>query len=59
MRQIPFPPPLPPGFVPPPMDVFAWVCLYVMFLELVLLAFPRNWSNRILEILLPGLRRYW
>jgi hypothetical protein len=40
--QIPNPP-LPPGFIPPPLDVFAWVGLYVIFLELVVLALPRVW----------------
>jgi hypothetical protein len=56
--QIPFQPPLPPGFQPPPMDLFGWVCLYILFLELVLLAMPRKFSNRILETLFPILRRY-
>jgi hypothetical protein len=53
--QIPTPP-LPPGFVPPPMDIFGWVCLYVLLLELVLLALPRKIGKRILETLFPILR---
>ena len=50
-------PPLPPGFVPPPSGVFEFVMLYVLFVEMVLLALPRTWSKRILEILFPALRR--
>jgi len=38
------------------MDLFGWVCLYVMFLELVLLALPRKIGKRILETLFPILR---
>jgi len=32
--------------------------LYVLFVEIVLLALPRKLSNRILEILFPLLRRH-
>ena len=48
-------PPLPPGFVPPPLDLFGFLGLYVVALELILLALPRKFRNRILETLFPGL----
>ena len=56
MIQLPAPP-LPPGFQPPPFDFFFFAMLYGLFLELVLLALPRKWRNRILETLFPILRR--
>jgi len=57
MPQLPFQPPLPPGFVPPPSGFLEFVMLYVLFLEIVLRALPRKLANRILEILFPILRR--
>jgi hypothetical protein len=48
---------LPPGFVPPPSGFLEFVMLYMLFVEIVLLALPRKWCNRILEILFPALRR--
>jgi hypothetical protein len=54
--QIPAPP-LPPGFVSPPSGFIGFVMLYVLFVEIVLLALPRKLSNRILETLFPTLRR--
>lgn len=54
--QIPAPP-FPPGFVPPPFGFFEFVGLYLVILELVLLAMPRRWSYQILEVLFPILRR--
>jgi hypothetical protein len=51
-------PPLPPGFVPPPLDAFGFVMFYVLFVEIVLVALPRKIGNRILETLFPILRRY-
>ena len=55
MVQLPTPL-LPPGFQPPPMDMFGWVCVYVLLLELVLLALPHKIGKRILETLFPILR---
>jgi hypothetical protein len=50
-------PPLSPGFVPPPFNVFEFFCLYLVLVELVLLALPRKWGKRVLEVLFPILRR--
>ncbi len=50
-------PQLPPGLVPPPSGFLEFVMLYVLFVEIVLLALPRKWSKRILEMLFPALRR--
>jgi len=55
--QIPTPP-LPPGFVPPPSGLLEFVMLYVLFVELVLLALPREVSRRLLDTLFPVLRRH-
>jgi len=38
------------------MDAFGWVCVYILTLELILLAMPRRWTKRVLEILFPVLR---
>jgi hypothetical protein len=51
-------PQLPLGFVPPPSGFFEFVMLYVLFVEIVLLALPRKLGKRILETLFPFLRRY-
>jgi len=51
-------PPLPPGFIPPPFNLFDFLCLYLVLLGLVLLALPRRWTKRILDVLFPALRRY-
>ena len=48
---------MPPGFVPPPMDMFGFLMFYLVVLELVLLALPRKIEKRILETLFPILRR--
>jgi hypothetical protein len=50
-------PPYALGFVPPPFNFFDFVCLYLVILELVLLAMPRRWSHQIMEVLFPILRR--
>ncbi|SRR5712692_667426 len=50
-------PPLPPGFIPPTLDAFAFAMFYLIVLELVLIALPGNVRNRVLETLLPFLRR--
>ena len=55
--QLPVPP-LPPGFIPSPSGLLEFVLLYVLFVEIVLLALPRRISNRILETLFPIFRRY-
>jgi len=46
-----------PGFVPPPFDLFDFLRVYAVVLELILLALPREISNRIMETLFPILRR--
>jgi len=51
-------PQLPPGLVPPPSGFLEFVMLYVLFVEIVLLALPRKISNQILETLFPILRRH-
>ena len=50
-------PELPPGLVPPPSGFLEFVMLYMLFVEIVLLALPRKISNRILETRFPILRR--
>jgi len=55
--QAPYPP-LPPGFVLPPSGFLEFVMLYLLFVEIVLLALPRKVGNRILETRFPILRRY-
>jgi len=47
---------LPPGFVSPPSGFLEFVMLYVLFVEIVLLALPRRIGNRTLEIMFPILR---
>jgi hypothetical protein len=50
MIQIPFAePPRPPGFIPPPLDWFQFAMLYVMGLELVLLAMASKWRDKVIE----------
>jgi hypothetical protein len=51
-------PPLPPGFVPLPFNFFDLMCLYLVLIELVLLALPRKIGKQILEVLFPALRRH-
>jgi hypothetical protein len=52
MIQIPFAePPIPPDFVPPPLDWFQFSMLYVAFLELVVLALPQHWQEQIIRVL--------
>jgi hypothetical protein len=51
MMQIPFAePPLPPGFIPPPLDWLQLAMLYVACLELVLLALPSKWRDKVIEV---------
>jgi hypothetical protein len=50
-------PPLPPGFVPAPLDPFGFAMFYLVVIELILIALPGKVRNRVLEILLPFLRR--
>ena len=54
--QLPLPPP---GFVPVPAPFNFWdfLCLYLVLLEVVVLALPRRISDRVLEALFPILRR--
>ncbi len=52
--QIPFPPPVPPGFIPstgPADEVFCFCMTYCAFVLLVLLALPRKWSRKIVQIM--------
>ncbi len=58
MLQLPYQPPLPPGFQPPPMDAFGFAMFYLAVLELILIALPQKVSRRILEGLFPVLRRH-
>jgi hypothetical protein len=48
---------VPPRFILPPSGFLEFVMLYVVFVEIVLLALPRKLSNRVLETLFPILRR--
>lgn len=52
--QLPLPPP---GFVPVPFNFWDFLCLYLVLLEVVVLALPRRISDRVLEALFPILRR--
>ncbi len=56
--QLRFEPPLSPRFIPPPSGFLEFVMLYVLALQLVLLALPQKLGNRILETLFPILRRH-
>jgi hypothetical protein len=49
MIQIPFLEP-PPGFIPLPLDWFQFALLYLACLELVVLAMPRRWQDRVIEV---------
>jgi len=42
--------PIPPGFVPPPLDWFQFAMLYIAFVELIVLALPERWQRKILRI---------
>ncbi len=55
--QLPFQPTLPPGFAPPPSGLLDFIMLYVLFVEIALLALPRKIGKRVLETLFPILRR--
>jgi hypothetical protein len=51
--------PIPPGFVPPPLDCFQFALLYLSFIELVVLVLPERWQRKILRVafcLKDGLR---
>jgi len=49
MMQIPFPEPLPPGFLPMPFDWFQFALLYVAFVELILLTLPQTLRDRFID----------
>jgi len=55
--QLPFEPPWPPGFFPPPSGLLDFVLLYLLFVEIMLLALPRKWGKWALETLFSVLRR--
>lgn len=57
MIQLPVPP-SPSGFVPLPFNFFDFVLFYIAALELVLLAMPRKWSHKLMDVLFPILRQY-
>lgn len=42
--------PIPPGFVPPPLDWFQFAMLYLAFIELLVLALPERWQRHILRV---------
>jgi hypothetical protein len=48
--------PLPPGFVPPPLDWFQFTMLYLAFLELIVITLPMRRQNQILRVLLCAKR---
>jgi hypothetical protein len=50
--------PLPPGFVPPPLDWFEFALLYISFVELIVLALPHRWRARILRVLFCAKRSF-
>ena len=56
MFQLPLPP-MPPGNDPQPLGFFDFAMLYVVVLQMMLLALSPRVSNRILETLFPILRR--
>jgi hypothetical protein len=43
--------PLPPDFVPPPLDCFQFALLYLSFVELAVLSLPERWQDQILRVL--------
>jgi hypothetical protein len=48
-------PPVPPGFIPQPGpadEAFFFCMTYVAFVSLVLLALPKKWSRKIVQIML-------
>ena len=52
MIQLPFlTPPLPPGFIPMPLDWFQFAMLYIAGVEAVLLSLPHEWQREIIQIL--------
>jgi hypothetical protein len=54
--QIPFPPPVPPGFIPSPGpadEVFFFCMTYCAPVLLVLLALPKKCSRKLVQIMLP------
>jgi hypothetical protein len=50
--------PIPPGFVPPPLDWFQFAMLYLAFLELIVIALPQRWQNQILRVLFCAKRSF-
>jgi hypothetical protein len=50
--------PVPPDFIPPPLDCFQFAMLYLAFLELVLIALPQQWQNQILRALFCAKRSF-
>jgi hypothetical protein len=56
MFQLPLPP-MPSGNDPQPLGFFDFAMLYVVVLQMMLLALSPRVSNRILETLFPILRR--
>ena len=51
MIQLSFSVPIPPDFIPPPIDLFQFALLYLSFLELLMLALPQRWQQHILRVL--------
>ena len=51
MIQLPFPPPLPVDFVPPPFNWFDFAMLYIAGVEAVVLLLPREWQHEIIQVL--------
>jgi len=49
--------PIPPDFVPPPLDWFQFALLYISFVELAVLSLPQRWQDHILRVLFCASRR--
>ena len=43
--------PIPPGFIPPPLDWFQFALLYISFVELALLLLPERWQRYVVRAL--------
>jgi len=50
MIQLLFSAPIPPGFIPQPLDWFQFALLYLSFCELVVLALPVRLQRRVLRV---------
>jgi hypothetical protein len=51
--------PIPPGFVPLPLDSFQFALLYISLVELFVLVLPCRWRNRTIRVLFPVKRNFF